>query len=43
MTKKDQLFVRISTNETIDAVVHSDLWPMLVASLGPTGIAPAGS
>ena len=40
--RHDQLFVRISTNQKIDDVVHSDLWPVLVSSLGPTGIADGG-
>jgi hypothetical protein len=35
----DQVFVRISTNRTIAEVVASDLWPVLTASLRPSGIA----
>lgn len=37
--RNDQVFVRISTNGTMDELVRSDLWPTLMASLRPTGIA----
>jgi hypothetical protein len=39
---REQIFVRISTNRTIDELVRSDLWPRMI-SLLPAGIfEPAG-
>jgi len=35
---KEQVFVRVSTNRSIDDVVRSDLWPALVQALAPTGL-----
>ena len=35
---QEQIFVRISTNRTIDELVRSDLWPRLMSSLLPSGI-----
>jgi len=35
---REQIFVRISTNRTIDELVTSDLWPELASSLIQIGI-----
>jgi hypothetical protein len=36
--RQEQVFVRISTNRTMDELVASDLWPALMEALAPTGI-----
>jgi hypothetical protein len=36
--RREQVFVRISTNRSIDAVKRSDLWPLLVSRLSATGV-----
>ena len=36
--RKEQVFIRISTNRTMEEVLQSDLWPVLLASLRPTGL-----
>lgn len=38
LAPQEQIFVRISTNRTIDELVRSDLWPGLTSSLLPSGI-----
>ena len=35
---KEQIVVRISTNRTIDDVIHCELWPFLLMSLSSSGI-----
>ena len=41
--RKEQVFIRISTNRTMDEVVRSDLWPVLMKSLAPTGLLHEGT
>jgi len=41
--RKEQVFIRISTNQTIDRVAASDLWPALMAALAPSGVVPRES
>ena len=38
LAPKEQIFIRISTNRTIDELVRSDLWPGLTSSLRGSGI-----
>jgi hypothetical protein len=38
LAAQEQIFVRISTNRTIDEVIRSDLWPGLTSTLRRSGI-----
>jgi len=42
LASQEQIFVRISTNRTIDEVIRSDLWPALTSTLSASGIVEQG-